>query len=460
MGLINKNPAPIPTPAKEPYVSEKPYKGSEVESERHPVSSLLPYVKGFSWIVDYYRQYLTKDEESSAEQVSREAVYQQYQLIRGFELKVTSALQQDFESEAAEHSMVGTATIYPSFKPIKGDMFTADLFDGRAGLFTIREVSQKTIFQDSTYEVEYEIVDFLDDRRKQDLESKVVVRTVFVRDFALNQQNPLVLDSEYEQIQRLRRGVEVLQKQYFWALYNQETQTFPVPKQRVATYDPFLAGFFSYAFPVSLRDPRSEVTIYHVGGDPGFKSKTFWDLLKESSDDFEGFITKEFDTISTRVFVGQPVLNAIGYSRMERVLFPKGAEINAEYLNRHQHQVLHQRLDSPYSLEAWGEIELRYAVRRKVLNGLGDVPPAELFVPLIHPVGIDDYYVLSEYFYNKCQYGQSKLELQTRALLKGNALDIAVLLELLEDVPNWEPMEMFYYIPLLSFLIRKAIGGF
>ncbi len=103
---------------------------------------------------------------------------------------------------------------------------------------------------------------------------------------------------------------------------------------------------------------------------------------------------------------------------------------------------------------------MRYAVRRKVLNGLGDVPPAELFVPLIHPVGIDDYYVLSEYFYNKSQYGQSKLELQTRALLKGNALDIAVLLELLEDVPNWEPMEMFYYIPLLSFLIRKAIGGF
>ena len=460
MGLIDRKPSPTPTPPKEPYVSEKPYVGSEVDSERHPVSSLLPYVKGFSWTVDYYRQYLTNDEESSSEQVSREAVYQQYQLIKDFELKVTSALSQDFESEAAEHSMVGTATIYPSFKPIKGDMFTADLFDGRAGLFTIRDVNQKTIFQDSTYEVEYEIVDFLNDTRKIDLESKVVVRTVFIRDFALNQQNPLVLDSVYEQIQRLRRGVGVLQKQYFWALYNQETQTFPVPKQRVGTYDPYLADFLTHVFPVSSRDPRSDVTLYHVGGDPGFSCKTLWDLVKESSTDFEGFITKEFDTISTRAFKTQPILNAIGYSRMERVLFPKDRDINEAYLNRHQHKVTHQRLDSPYSLEAWGEMELRYAVRRKILNGLGDVPPVELFVPLIHPVGIDDYYVLTEYFYNQSQYGQSKLELQTRALIKGKKLDSAVLLELLDDVPNWEPMEMFYYIPLLSFLIRKAIGGY
>lgn len=460
MGLINNNPPVKPTPPQEPYVTEKPYVGSEVDSERTPVSSLLPYVKGTPWQVDYYRQYLTKDEEASSEQVTREAVYQQYQLIRQFEFRVTSPLSTDFDEESGEHSMSGSANIYPSFKPIKGDMFTADLFDGRAGLFTIKDVRQKTIFQDSTYEVDYEIVDFLNDRRKHDLESKVVVHTVFVRDFALNQQNPLVLEEEWDTIQQLRKGVDVLCKQYFWALYNQETKSFPIPKQRVATYDQFLIKFVDYAFPVSQRDTLKEVTKYYTGGDPSLTSKTFWDLLIESDDSFEGFIVKEFDTISTRHFGLQPTLNSIAYSRFDRLLFPKDKDLNDAYLTFHKREADHQRLDSPYSLEEWGEMELRYAVRRQILNGLGEVPPADLYVPLIHPVGIDDYYVLTEYFYNQAIYGQSQLELQTRALIKGNRLDASVLLKLLKDVPNWGPMEMFYYVPLLAFLIRKAIGGF
>lgn len=460
MGLLDTNPPPKPTPPKEPYVSEKPYQGSEVDSERFPISTLLPYVKGSPWIVDYYRQLLRKDEESSSGQIGREAVYQQYQLIKEFELRVQSGFSPDFDEEKGEHSMSGTAIIYPSFKPIKGDTIIADLFDGRVGVIDVKAVRQKTIFADSTYEIDYEVIDFLTDRKKHELVGKVVKTTVFVRDFAISGQDPLVVEEEYAQIQDLRASLHVLQKQYFWSLYNYETATVPVPKQKEGTYDSFLIKFFDNAFPIQDRDMTRPLTRYIVEGDAAFKSKTFWDMLVEGSDAYEEFIVREFDCIGTNYLRQYPVINGIGFSRLQKVLYPKGKGFGSEEYAGPHRAVRHTRLVSPYSDSEWGEMELRYTVRRKILNGLGDVPPADLFVPLIHPVGIDDYYVLTEYFYSKAEYGQSHLELQTRAHIKGKKLHVPTLVQLKNDVPNWGEMERFYYIPLLTFLIRKAIGGF
>lgn len=450
----------IPTTPKEPYVTEKPYRGTEVDSERTPVSSLLTYVKGTPWDVDYYRQLITKDEEASANQYSREAVYQQYQLIRSFELRVTSPLETEFETESGEHTMRGTANVYPAFKPIKGDVFIADLFDGRAALLMITEVQQRTIFQDTTYEVQYEVRSFLSDLLKKELDAKVVARTVFVRDFALNQQNPIVADESYDQLQQLRKGLTTLQKQYEWRLYNQETRTVVVPKQEEGTYDPYLFKFIDYAFPPQLRDPLNPWTRYDVDIDSGFHVKTFWDLLIEADSSFEGSICKEFDVVGTRAFAGAPVLNSIAYSPLRWTVFPKGRNLSGGYLARSSGSVTHKRLDSPYSTTEWEALELQYLVRRNILGGIGDIPVEELVVPLIHPVGIDDYYVLTEYFYQNAQFGQSQLELQARKVIEGKELDNGVLLALLNDTPNWGDLECFYYMPLLSFLIRKAIGGF
>lgn len=460
MGLLDTKKPPVPTPPKEPFVSEQPYRSSVVDSERTPVSSLLPYIKGAPWKVEYYRQLITLDEELQAGAATRESVYQQYQLIKDFELRVQSGLDASFREEEGVHEMSGTAVIYPSFIPNKNDTFVADLFDGRIGLLSVTGVRQKNIFQDSTYEIDYEVIQFLDDRKALELKGKVVKTTVFIRDFALNGQNPVVLEEEYQQIQRLRQGLGILQKQYFWGLYNQETQTIPIPKQRAGTYDPYLMGFFDHAFPIQDRQTDRPITRYVVEGDAGFKAKTLWDLLAEGSNAYEGFITKEFDTIGTNYLRSYPVINGIGFSRLERVLYPKGMAFNSSYLAGQPHEVDHKRLDSPYSDAELGEMELLYAVRRKILNGMGDIHPMNLYVPPIHPVGIDDYYVLTEYFYNKAQYGQSLLELETRKYIEGQHLDIPTLVMLMDNVPNWGPMEQFYYIPLMIFLIRKAIGGF
>lgn len=460
MSLIEMPEPEVPKGPKEPFVSEQPYRKSPVDSERTPYRSLLPYIKGSSWTVDYYRQLLTKDEESAANSPTREAIYQQYQLIKGFELKVQSGLSPNFQEEEGAHEMTGTAVIYPTFIPNKNDTMIVDLFDGRVGVLNVTAVRQKNIFQDSTYEIDYEVLEFLTDRKAATIKGKVVKTTVFVRDFALNGQNPLVLEEEYEQIQTLRMAVSTLQKQYFWELYNQETMTIPVPKQEQGTYDSYLMRFIDYAFPIQERDSTRQLTRYIVEGDPAFTDKTFWDMLAESSDAFEAFIVKEFDTIGTRWLTNYPVINGIGFSKLRRILFPKGRDLNAAYLAGTSRRPDHKRLDSPYSRAEWDDMDLRYAVRRQILNGLGDVPPADLYVPLVHPVGIDDYYVLTEYFYSKATYGQSQLELQTRALIERRQLDIPTLVALFHDVPNWGPMERFYYIPLLAFLIRKAIGGF
>lgn len=456
-----KEPVPQPVQAvKEPFISERPYESVAVDSKYQPIASILTFVAGSSWTVQYYRQLLTKDSELATQQTSLEAVFQQYQKIAGFEIKVSSALSPSFETETGEHALQGTGNIYPSFKPNRGDMFIADIGDGRAGLFEIYGVEQKNVTRDSTYEINYRIVDYVNENNHKDLEKKVVVNSYFVKDFIQQQQNPIVVEETYHLIQILKKSYSDLQQLWFQQNYNAETKSFPIPGQSKATYDPFLMGVLEYFLPQEVRPASRRVTKYVVESDDLFNVPTLWSSLIRGDDDFSFTQTKEMCCIPIPYVTYVSEFNSIRFSRFEKLLFPKGGELGNDYLGSGGYTVNEYRLDSPYSSSESAAIDLKYLFYRKVLNGLDDIKPSDLYIPLIHPVGIDDYYILSEYFYNKAQYGQSRLELQTRAYLEHKALDCGALVELCADVCNWGKMERFYYIPVLLFLIGAALRGF
>lgn len=446
-------------PKQQPFISERPYQGMEVQTERTPVSRLLVYVEGKPWPVTYYRQLLTEDEESSSSQTTRDPLYQQYQRISNFELKVNEPLTSEFDEESSEHKTVGASTIYPSIIPIKGDMFTADIGDGRAGLFTLESVEMMNIFKDATYKVRYKIVDFLNASLVKGLEDKVIKRTHFVKDHVLTGQDPLVVDDEYNQIMLLRGGIEKLKRLYYSTNFVHEVTTFLVPKQEVPTYDPFMMDVMELVFPVEDRLSSERLTKYNCGGDTGFKVKTIWDCILNRDATLVKSIAKEFDCILTRSIEDRPTLGSIRFSPIPRVMFPKGRPLRAGYMEGPSAEIPHYPLDSPYNIDEQEQINLKYLVRRNILNGLGPVDPVDMYIPPVHPVGLDQFYMLSEYFYNRAEFGQSKLELQTWALLDGKKLDKEVLVDLLQDAPNWGALEQFYYIPLLIILIQYGVRG-
>ena len=65
------------------------YRGVTVDTRYVPQSALLTHLEGSSWTVNYYSQVLGEDNAVEGQNVTREAIYQQYRLIKGFEFKVT-----------------------------------------------------------------------------------------------------------------------------------------------------------------------------------------------------------------------------------------------------------------------------------------------------------------------------------------------------------------------------------
>jgi hypothetical protein len=75
--------------------------------------------------------------------------------------------------------------------------------------------------------------------------------------------------------------------------------------------------------------------------------------------------------------------------------------------------------------------------------------------PQIRRVTVDDYYVLSQAFYEHTPETKlSKLEALTMAALKGDAIDIRMLDLLCTHAPRWDNVERFYYFPILFTLLR------
>ena len=66
-------------------------------------------------------------------------------------IKVNGELSQDQNSEDGSFTVTGSATTLPGLTPITGDMFTADVGDGRVGLFTITSSRRMSMLRDTVY---------------------------------------------------------------------------------------------------------------------------------------------------------------------------------------------------------------------------------------------------------------------------------------------------------------------
>jgi hypothetical protein len=73
--------------------------------------------------------------------------------------------------------------------------------------------------------------------------------------------------------------------------------------------------------------------------------------------------------------------------------------------------------------------------------------------PDIHPVTADDYYVLSQAFYDKDTTAMSKLELLIDHAVSARTLNYDQLDGLLNYVWEWDNLERFYYYPLVWVLL-------
>lgn len=485
MPIVNNKPS---APTLPPQVSVKPdavppkYQGVVVDTRYTPLSQLLQYIEGSEWRVDYWSQIIDQDSEVAPQQLDRAAVYQQYRAVKNYELKLQGNLNQSYNNETGGYDVTGTALTYPFLIPQEGDMFVADIGDGRAGVFTVTSSTPRTILKQTCYEIGFVLVDYASELRRKDLDSKTVQTYYFQKDFLKYGQNPLISEADVQNHGDMRAHLKRLLGLYMARFFSNEYQTLILPNQHFPSYDHFLTKFVVDIFDTSDHPLLRKIRVLNCDGDEAMKSLTFWDVLRSCDQYLLPAVAEKMWLVRTSIFSNWPAFKSVYFSGVPYLTYPMGCRCDVDALYQPYYRPAGRYLAGGEGVVEEGPdtvmrlVEALDAVSDEIKTGeleldtdaepLDDAIFAhmgmenEVFTPeahLIHPVTKDDFYVFTEAFYLNSETGQSELEALTNGLIKGNPIDQETLIRLCNSVPNWGLLEKFYYIPVLFVLLKVAI---
>lgn len=463
MALFEEPDVPVqdPPPAVRPKIEPKQFDGITIDTKYTPSSALLMYVEGSNWTVEYFSQVLGRDNEPTAWAPEREPAFQQYKRIKEFQLRVTTPL--NFSQDDVNNTMriTGSALTYPFLVANKYDMFIADIGDGRAGLFTITNVTRATYLRDSVYLIEYEMVREVDQCVLDNLEQKTIETFYFSAASLATGCGPFITGEEKEREEFFQSMLRELITRYFNDFFSHEHHTLLVPDQCVKTFDYFTTDAILRVLDSSAHPKLRYVREQNITARPVMMQPTMWDALVNTDRQKLHGATQRAHLVSFRYFTGSPLLQAFGYSGIKRIVYPMDAptDVDSQYDREDRRLPIgiefsegrpRRPLPGPYV----PQVE-RDALWFKTTPLNDTIPPWE-YPPDIHPVVKDEYYVFSEAFYLEAPAEQSKLELLVWQALRGDALNLEQLRSCLKYALDWDNLERYYYYPVLFVLLKIA----
>lgn len=451
MPLVTSNVPQQTTPQPSPIqVTAPEYKGVTVDTKQTQVSNLLTHIEGSSWNVLYYSQVLNSDNGLNNQNLNLNPVLQGYKLIKNFELKVTSPLTTDQDENSGAMTTRGSAMVYPIAIPNVGDMFLADVGDGREGVFTITSSIRKALYKETCYEINYTMVDYSTAERRGDLNSKVVDTVVFVRDFLKHGQNPLVVDDDYTLMTELVGRYKEIIEHYFKSFFSNEFKTLLVPGQTKPIYDHYLTKSITAFFTTLDSKEIRNLRILNCDDDSVMDATTIWDVIKKKDPNLVKHSVRRAGLIEANTFERNPVLDGIRYSGIRQIVYPKDPALSVDF----------SLVSSAKSLSPDVLVNVPSPITRledllsitELNNQLGAVPTK--------PVTIDDYYVFSQNFYDNNREQQSKLEMCVWDYLDNKPLNPEHLSIFCQTYHAWGALERFYYVPILLVLLKSYIRNY
>ena len=434
-------------------VTSTQYQGVQVDSRYTPLKSLMQYIEGSSWTVNYYSQILDKSNENSAQQVDRNPIYQQYLLIHRLEVRIQQALVWTQDAESKEMEATGSALIGGGLIPNKGDMFIADAGDGRAGIFTITTAEKKSILKDSIYRVDYTLLGLVSQEKINDLNRKTIQEAYFIKDYLQFGQNPIVAAPDYENVIALREIYQRLVNQYFNDFFSYDFETLIVPDQSSPTYDPFLTKSLLDWVATDEHPLIPRIRKPNVYSEPVMRSQTIWDAITRMTHTHLPACVRKMGLVDVRAFIGAAEFGGVYYNGIERVVYPLEGRTDGDRGHGLAALSVGTRLSN--GRYRWGDINRR--VVTNVLSGFDYLPKLNNDIPDIVSVNSLDTYLFSESFYiNKGPFS-SKLEVLLSDALNGRNFDGVLLRQIAEGTDRWSSLERFYFIPVLIALLKVRI---
>lgn len=437
-----------------------PYATIATPQDKVSPELLTMFAAGSTWKVTYYRQILGRDEEPTAQSTNRTAVYQQYDRIENFLIRVTDPLTHQQNDQDRIFTVEGGGLVMPAFGPNVGDMFVADAGDGRMGLFTVSYMLRKTALKYSTYEVKYNMVKWMDAERQADLDRKTNNIYYFDPNGWANGCGPFATPAQQNTINDFMVRLPEMIDAYFSDFLSKDSSTLIVPDQEAPTYDHFLTRFILQLVGREWSERIVMVNELNVTANRLIRdSKTIWDALLNRRSFYLDTGIRTAQIGDMRRMRGRPELRAAGYSGVPFIVMPLE---HSTHVDEH-YRYIDLRENGLYPYRS-GQLRRRSTyydtlppkAEERAEYQIGENAYTPLSLPKIKPVNCDIFYVLSNEFYTG-EGTRSQLEVVTNQVIRKEPIDDKLVANLVEDAYNWTNLERFYYHPILMFIMLLYI---
>lgn len=450
MALIDrKATAPKPEPLNIPKVQPEAYKTAVLEENNKPFQSMIAYVEGAPWNVDYYSQVLGKNSELKMIDTSAHAVHQSYSKISNLEIRVTSPLSDSYDNETSTMKTTGTGHIYGGVVPNVEDHFITQTSDREPTIFRVTSVDALSMSRDTVYEVSYMVVGRVEDNKDifNSLTNKVAKNFEFIKNRINEGNSPLVVKEDYKRLLDLGQAYRDLLNYYMTTFWSKGNRMMLVPGQDKRIYDYNIIEFL-----FKLVDPTDHNALLDVQRVPNAPSIfadqiNIFDVLIERSSERLDQCNRKYGFVRSDAGGQNSYICGPSFYDLDYIVYPK------------EH-------DETTSIPGITSLTLSdYRFKPTVRKGTPFVEPENTRiaisngnVPLIYNVHNEGCYVFSPAFYDG-GYNVSALEILVRDYLTNKTLDLNILNRLLTEYKVMVRLDQFYYIPILILLVKEASRG-
>ena len=436
---------PLPTPA-----LPDNYKGNIFDNKKVPLSSLLSYVQGAPWAVQYYRQILSAHSDIKELDDGLDAVYQTYELIHNLEIRVEQELSSSTDTNTQQTTVQGSGLIYPFLVPNQNDYFITQTSLGNRALFRVSKVERKTFQEQAVHSVEYQLVTYMDQSSTmyQSLVQKTVRELYFSKDRLVQGLSPLLKTQTYQEILSYENECYKLKQLYFRTFFNQRSYSLVVPGQLNLIYDPFLADFALDTCGAMDAEQLRRIKRYPTNEDVYIDQPQIWEALLKRDASYLGHCNRYMGITLVSNFDDNSFIRGAFHGVMYQIVYPR--------------EVDHTALAGPHPA-VYAALTLQFApttnsAGTSMLEMDNIFPLLNCTVSVYPKIDLRSTYLFTPALYdNTCD--KSLLEIAVWDYLCGHSPKHEHLNALLSLYPKLDRIEQFYYGPVLWLLLKTAVQG-
>lgn len=457
MGIVKLQPdVSVPNEATLPQAIQEPNKSiftSLVPESR--ITSLLKYVEGYPWTVNYYGQILNRNNTLENIDPSTPNLTQPYYEVNGLILQVSSPLSSSYDQASGITTVTGSALTPYTLIPNVGDIFIASVDSGEDAVFTVNSVSRKTFRKDTIYEISYNLYGYTSENSSliESIKNRVQDTYYFNKDTNFFNRDVLIKPTVKEAIDRLNSLLRESKEYYFLTFAQKEAGTIYIPGLLNKLYDPLLLNFISKI--VDYSDLSCIPFFRHnYANNKYINQKSILDLILARNLSLINSINKKYVFIPSNEILNNGRLGTVFYTGGSYILFPKEPNLNTDIEVLTYPNVSYDFIEQVKSSKNYFVLDKN--IRTINNNNLQDKK-------LLHELFLNDSYIVSDNFYsyindNSTYNNISYMELLIYKYLKREAIakeDLVIVYE--TDYTSWSLLHQLYLLPVLWVITQSTL---